>query len=598
MTSKWIGTNQLRAKKIYQDENDSQENVSKRVCNLFKKLDKYQIITEEINNLIYEELINSNIIYTTPIMVAGSKKTQTLNNKFESDLLLSACYLLTIDRDEDLMNFLVDTTKLFESGGFGCNISSLLKPIIFIKIIKWIITFYRGKFARVSVGTLCWEMYHCDFLNLLDYFDVARGKLNRCLHLNITFNDLFFKKVINDEYWYFLDYNNDLYNKLKYSHGKEFEELYESAPKNQTRKMKARELFNYLINYLALNHNVYTWNKDAANYRTMFNHETITTSNLCLEVIQPRILNHNKSYCTLGQINLSNMIKLSNNEIIVDYEKIGLCTKCLVYSLTTVTNDLIKFIPDNVNPHDIGIGISGYYDLLLKLNINYRDSQKLNYNIFQTIYYYALKTSNEIYEQLKNNNIQSYKLENFTFENDNDLVNKYGLIYNFEELRNKYIYNRRLTAIMPTSTSAEILGNHQSYHGPFSDEYIRETEDKSIKIKSKDNFNMGQLSLKEQLEFTRCRLLFLDNTQSNEIFYNKKIDSNLPEDLAEYYLLCYIYKIPTISYYLRVNTKPNNYIDITENSKFNNNDKNNKKSIKCMRKFDENTFETCDYCTL
>ncbi len=557
-TQTWKNVDQLVDKKIFKDKNDTKENVSRNIIGLLTNNDKYNILWDEMKDNIYNNLVNCDILFSTPILVAAVSQYKSL---------LSSCYLLKIDSDNDLQTFISEFITLLQSGGFGVNISSLFKPLVFIEIIKWIVLFYRGKYSRISVATVCVEMFHFEFLQILDYFDILKSNLNISLHINITFPDLFYEKVIKDEEWYFLDYDEATYNSLKYSFGEEFTKIYENTPKNETRKIRARDLFTKLINYLAINHNAYTWSKDAANLRTQFNNQTITTTNLCLEIIQPVCKNHSRSYCTLGQVNLANMITAHGS---VDYQKIGSCVRSLVYSLSIITNDLSQFLDYRDNPHDIAIGVSGFYNLISTLGISYLESIQIHWNIFQTIYYYAVKTSHELH-LLNPPDHQSFKVDKFSYElceidytspqlsEFYNPLTKFGLMYDFESLRGKRIYNRRLTAMMPTSTTSEILGNFQSCHGPFSKDYVRESRVVCERVKSKDNFHMGQLTLKQQLMFTFHRQFFLDNTQSNEIFYHKTSNSQLTDDLAEYYILSYFLKIPTICYYFRVNNPPNNY---------------------------------------
>ena len=133
----------------------------------------------------------------------------------------------------------------------------------------------------------------------------------------------------------------------------------------------------------------------------------------------------------------------------------------------------------------------------------------------------------------------------------------FGLIYNFEQLRNKYIFNRRLLAIMPCSTTSEILGVFQSFHGPFSNYYTRESDIGAYCIKS--DFCITDLSFNDQIQFAKDRQYFIDNTISMEIFYKQDQNKDLPKALAKYFLKAFKHKLIIYCYYIRVNDVPNSY---------------------------------------
>jgi ribonucleotide reductase alpha subunit len=539
---------QLIKKGIFIDKDDNVFNLANRLSDKIISYDHYQLFDKE---LFIRNFKLGNIIFSTPIL---SDKTK---NNF------SSCYLFKIDEDKEIYKFLDTELNQLISGGFGLNISSLRLPIKVLNILTSVIEFENNfDKPRVFVSMVTIELFHQNFLSILDHFDLKNANLNTSIYLNICFNNLFFKKLKNNEDWCLLKYDNNLYNSLKYSHNKNFEDIYENAIKDENniiKKINSKILFHIICEYFTLNQNTYSWNKDAANSRTQFNHETITTTNLCTEIIQSATKDKKTTYCTLGSINVSNMI--DDNKL--SFEKIKEAVKSLVQSLTIFTLNLDYSFSEN--PKDISIGICGFYNLITTLKIPYKDSRKLNWQLFQAIYFYAIEESirlDEYYFKLN-----KFKLEKFSFElvdiKNHDLknpINEFGFDFNFEQFRNKYLSNRRLIAIMPTSSTSEILNVFQSFHGPFEKKYMRDNNDRSVIINSLDNFIMSDLTLLEQLQFNYDRQFFIDNSQSNELFYNNKND-NLINQIKEYFIKCYKNEIITYCYYIRINSKMNKHVE-------------------------------------
>lgn len=84
--------------------------------------------------------------------------------------------------------------------------------------------------------------------------------------------------------------------------------------------------------------------------------------------------------CNLGSINLSGMIRLDNNgQKFVDWEKLGNVTKTATHFLDnviTINNYPLEEIRNMVwNNRKIGLGVMGWADLLLELNIPYNSEE-------------------------------------------------------------------------------------------------------------------------------------------------------------------------------------------------------------------------------
>ena len=563
-----LSINQL-IKNVYKDKNDTMEKVSERLYEKIINLNKYKIDLDKESFI--NHLSNLDFVFSTPILKN--------NNSNQEHDLYSSCYLFNLDDDDDLYKFLYEKLPLTKSGGFGLNLSSLNQPDSVIDIFRDISLFEnnKGTYARTLVYNVSIELFNHKLYSVFDKFDIRRGNKIDKIFLSICFNNEFFRRIINNEDWYLIKYDKDLYMKLKDSCNYNFNELYNNVPiENRINVRPARDYYKDIISLLINNFFIYCWNKDNSNKRSQFNDDyIINTQNLCLEINQPRTKFHDTTYCCLGSINLSKFNK--DNEI--DFERIGCAVSTLVRSLTIITNSNDLFYKnENYNTHDISIGILGYYDLIRSLNVDYKDSRKHMWFILQTIYYYAIKESNKIYESIKDNDKCYFTLNKFSYElyepvetnNPNfqlkNPLKEFGLMYDFESLRGLKIFNRRLTALMPTSTVADICNVQQSFHAPRSHKYIRETNyGSSYNLNIPKNITcMSDLTLDEQLQYAFDRQFWLDNTQSLELFHNPELEKEIGKSLQHYLIKANYYaKLPTSIYYIRdakekvINTKIN-----------------------------------------
>ena len=170
---------------------------------------------------------------------------------------------------------------------------------------------------------------------------------------------------------------------------------------------------------------------------------------------------------------------------IFNFEKLGDITQTIVENLNIIIDK--NHYPtnegklSNFKHRPIGIGIQGLADLfmMLKLPFTSNESRKLNKDIFETIYYYSLKKSNELatkdgsYETFKGSHASNGILQF-------DLWNKTPEYYSLElwnELKqniiNNGLRNSLLVAPMPTASTAQIMGNNESFEPYTSNIYTR-----------------------------------------------------------------------------------------------------------------------------
>ncbi len=221
-------------------------------------------------------------------------------------------------------------------------------------------------------------------------------------------------------------------------------------------------------------------------------------SNLCTEILL-YVSKHKIGSCNLASISLSKCIKSKDNgKKEVDHEKLGYLARELTENINRVIertyypSDIPQIKHSNMSERPLGIGVQGLADVFAQLDICWGDpdSYKVNKDIFETIYYHALHQSMLISKELSPytsfNGSEFYgpsPISQGILQPDlwyNEKVNKYlkegknpeeiekpyeGSKYDWDQLKEdikKYgVRNSLLVAIMPTASSASILGNNE-----------------------------------------------------------------------------------------------------------------------------------------
>ena len=168
-----------------------------------------------------------------------------------------------------------------------------------------------------------------------------------------------------------------------------------------------------------------------------------------------------------------------------NFDKLGEITETIVENLNIVIDK--NYYPtkesmlSNLKHRPIGIGVQGLADAFIKMNFPFTSSiaRKLNKDIFETIYYYALKKSCKLakntstYDTFKgspaSNGVLQFDMWNKTpefisMEKWNDLK---------EDIKMHGLRNSTLISLMPTASTAQIMGNNESFEPYTSNMYTR-----------------------------------------------------------------------------------------------------------------------------
>lgn len=411
---------------------------------------------------------------------------------------LCSCFLLTIKDDsvEGIYESLKDTAIISKnSGGVGINIHCIrsresqinntgmskgIVPILQLFNLTALYIDQGGK--RKGAFAIYLEPWHSDIFYFLQ---IKKNRGNdddkaRDIFTGLWIPDYFMESIEKDDYWYLMCPNKS--PNLDNVYGDEFKELYLKyvEEKKYTKKIKARDLWNEILNTQIETGVPYMLYKDACNKKSnQKNLGVIKCSNLCTEIIQ---------YSSRNEIAVCNLASISLNKFVTcnafDFENFKRIIRIIVNNLNKIIDintyplDAAKY--SNLNNRPIGIGVQGLADtfLLLKYEFESDKAKELNKQIFETLYYTALDESCNIAKKNKKtyntyinspifNGILQFDMWNVTPSELN----------NWDDLRKKIkeygIYNSLLTAIMPTASTSQILGNNESTEPFTNNVYIR-----------------------------------------------------------------------------------------------------------------------------
>lgn len=244
--------------------------------------------------------------------------------------------------------------------------------------------------------------------------------------------------------------------------------------------MKVQDLWFAIIESQIETGTPYMLYKDACNRKSnQQNLGTIRCSNLCTEIVE---------YTSKDEIAVCNLASIALNMFVTnkreyDFEKLKNVTKTATKNLNKIID--VNYYPvqeaknSNMRHRPIGIGVQGLADAFIMMRMPYEseEAQMLNKQIFETIYYGALEASCELAEQL--GPYQTYEgspVSKGILQHDMWNVTPTKL-WNWTALREKIakhgVRNSLLIAPMPTASTAQILGNNESFEPYTSNVYNR-----------------------------------------------------------------------------------------------------------------------------
>jgi ribonucleoside-diphosphate reductase alpha chain len=456
--------------------------------------------------LTYEDMSLLKYTHATPTLYNAGLVTQQL----------SSCFLVTMK--EDSIEGIYDTLKecamiARHSGGIGLNVTNLRAEGTIISssgrpgmglvpIIRLINNQSRAVTQAHRSGSIAiyLEPWHADinvFLSLKNQTGKDEHRA-RDLFYALWVPDLFMKRASAGENWSL--FCPKRCSKLYKVYGEEFEELYVKYEKKglAVKVINAARLMEEITRSQIENGMPYILFKDSINKKNnQANLGTIRCSNLCAEVVQYSSRDET-AVCNLGSLSLPYFVTRDGR---VDYNLLYKTTRSLAYNLDRVID--INFYPvetarrSNMRHRPIGLGVQGLANMFAELNIPYDsdEARDINRKIFETIYFACITQScalaREVYEGLvaksESGLVPAYAgaYESFVgspahsgrLQPDMWGVELTNDLWDWTSLRSeiaKYgLRNSLSVALMPTASTAQILGNSESFEPFSSNIYLR-----------------------------------------------------------------------------------------------------------------------------
>jgi ribonucleoside-diphosphate reductase alpha chain len=440
----------------------------------------------------YELMSKKFFTHATPTLFnAGTPKPQ-----------MSSCFLLTMKDDsiDGIYDTLKQTAKISQSaGGIGLAIHNVRATGSYIRgtngtsngIVPMLRVFNdtaryvdQGGGKRKGSFAIYIETWHADIFEFLDLKkNTGKEEMRaRDLFFAMWTSDLFMKRVEEDTTWTLMCPNEC--PGLDNLYGEEFEALYTSyeAQGKGRKTIKARELWEKILESQIETGTPYMLYKDAANRKSnQKNLGTIRSSNLCTEIIE---------YTSADEIAVCNLASISLPMFVEN----GAFNHELLYNVTKrVTRNLNKVIDRNYYPvieaensnmrhRPVGLGVQGLADafIMLRMPFTSDEAKKLNQEIFETLYFAAVTASMEMakeegpYSTYEGSPISKGEFQhNLWGLKDEELSGRWDWAGLRKDVLANGVRNSLLVAPMPTASTSQILGNNEAFEPYTSNIYTR-----------------------------------------------------------------------------------------------------------------------------
>ena len=432
---------------------------------------------------------------------------------------MSSCFLVCMKDDsiEGIYDTLKECAVISKSaGGLGVSVHNIRATSSYIRgtngtsngIVPMLRVFNdtaryvdQGGGKRKGAFAMYLEPWHADVFEFLDLRKNHGKEENRAhdLFFALWVPDLFMKRVQENSTWTLFCPNEA--PGLADCWGEEFEKLYMKYEQEGKAKkvVQAQKLWFSILEAQIETGNPYMLFKDSCNRKSnQQNLGTIKSSNLCTEIIEYTSPTET-AVCNLASIALPRFVREKGMTLesqpsklvgsrgwrnrYFDFDKLAEITSTVTINLNKIID--VNFYPvetaklSNMRHRPIGIGVQGLADtfILLGMPFESEEAQKLNKDIFETIYYHSLKASVELaikegpYETYFGSPVSKGILQidmwgvkpsdRWDWALLRDMVAKHG------------VRNSLLVAPMPTASTSQILGNNECFEPYTSNIYSR-----------------------------------------------------------------------------------------------------------------------------
>jgi len=486
--------------------------------------------------------------------------TPTLFNAGTPTPQMSSCFLLSMQSDtiEGIYDTLKQCALISQlAGGIGLSVSNIRAKGSYIRgtnghstgLVPMLRNFNetaryvdQGGGRRKGAFAVYLEPWHADVFDFLE-LRKNHGKEEqraRDLFYGLWIPDLFMQRVKNDADWTLFCPNetvNEVTGKgLIDVWGEDFEQMYtslEAAGKGR-RTIRAQQLWFRILESQMETGTPYMLYKDHANRKSnQQNLGTIRSSNLCTEIIEYTSPDE-VAVCNLASIALPAFVEEDTSSY--DFHRLYQVTKVATRNLNKIIDRNHYPVPEarrsNSRHRPIGLGVQGLADafLLMRLPFESEAAKQLNEDIFETIYFAACEASCELaasegpYETYAGSPASKGQLQ-FDLWGRTPRSGRWDWASLKQKISLHGLRNSLLVAPMPTASTAQILGNNESFEPYTQNLYVR-------RVLAGEFVQVNRHLVRDLIK----RELWTDETRTRLIANNGSVQQlPLPQDLKSLY---------------------------------------------------------------
>lgn len=317
--------------------------------------------------------------------------------------------------------------------------------------------------------------------------------------------------------------------------GDEFEAMYTrlEAEGKGKKTVKAQQLWFRVLESQMETGTPYMLYKDACNRKSnQQNLGTIHCSNLCTEIVEYTDADE-VAVCNLASVALS---AFATAGAPFNFQGLYEVTKVVTRNLNKVIDGNYYPIPEarasNMRHRPIGIGVQGLADayMVMKLPFESEEARRLNEDIFETLYFAAVESSCELAE--RDGAYETYAgspaskgILQFDMWDRTPKSGRWDWTAMKARIAQHGLRNSLLLAPMPTASTAQILGNNESFEPYTQNLFVR-------RVLSGEFVMVNRHLLKDLI----ARGLWSDDLRMQLVAHNGSVQQmDIPADIKELY---------------------------------------------------------------
>ncbi|CAJ1383694.1 unnamed protein product [Effrenium voratum] len=471
---------------------------------------------------------------------------------------MSSCFLLKMKDDsiEGIYDTLKQCAMISKSaGGIGVAVSNIRASGSYVRgtngksngLVPMLRNFNetaryvdQGGGKRKGAFAMYLEPWHAD---VFDFIELRKnhGKEEqraRDLFFGLWVPDLFMQRVKDNQDWTLFcpneAFDQETGKGLMDVWGEDFEKMYTrlEAEGKGRKTIKAQTLWFRILEAQMETGTPYMLYKDQANRKSnQQNLGTIHCSNLCTEIIEYTSADE-VAVCNLASIALPSFASDSQP---YDFQKLYEVTKVVTRNLNKVIDrnyyPVVEARRSNMRHRPVGLGVQGFADALLMMKLPFESeaAKRLNQDIFETIYFAACEASCELaevqgpYETYEGSPASQGRLQFDLWGVEPSARWDWAGLK--ARIARSGLRNSLLVAPMPTASTAQILGNNESFEPYTQNLYVR-------RVLSGEFVQVNRHLLRDLIQ----RGLWSEELRMQLIAHNGSVQGlELPDDLKELY---------------------------------------------------------------